>query len=103
VLSCRELVSRLGDCLDPGSSPTLESAAAGHLDACPDCQAYAASYRTTVALARSVLRETEPGSTDVPEELVEAILASRSIPYWRVINLLSGVAASPLLVFALGS
>jgi hypothetical protein len=103
MLSCQQLVSRLGDWLDTDSSPSLRSSATVHLDACLDCEAYAASYRTTVALARLVLRETETGSPDLPEELVEAILASRSTPYWRVVNLLSGVAASPLLVFALGS
>jgi anti-sigma factor RsiW len=47
-----------------------------HLDVCPSCVAYLLTYRTTMALTATAGRAPQPPDEDVPEELVQAILAS---------------------------
>jgi anti-sigma factor RsiW len=48
-----------------------------HLTLCPECTDYLASYRETLRLGRLACDPGGPVPEDVPEELVEAILASR--------------------------
>jgi anti-sigma factor RsiW len=43
-----------------------------HLDVCPSCVAYLNSYRQTIAVAGSAVRDVP--APDVPEELVQVIL-----------------------------
>ena len=45
-----------------------------HLDVCPSCVAYLLTYRTTIAMTAAAGRA--PQLEDVPEELVQVILAS---------------------------
>jgi anti-sigma factor RsiW len=48
-----------------------------HLAHCPDCCAYLKSYEETVKLGKSVFTELDTAvPAKVPEELVQAILAS---------------------------
>jgi anti-sigma factor RsiW len=47
-----------------------------HLDVCPSCVAYLLTYRTTMALTAATARAAQPPAEDVPEELVQAILAT---------------------------
>ena len=50
-----------------------------HLVECPDCVRYLDSYRTTIQLSRTALLSPDaPVPAEVPESLVEAILAARS-------------------------
>jgi hypothetical protein len=46
-----------------------------HLAVCPSCVAYLGTYEKTVALARKA--DTDLPPADVPESLIEAILAAR--------------------------
>jgi anti-sigma factor RsiW len=74
-MNCREL----SEFLDAWLDRTLEPAAARefqrHLAMCPMCVAYLESYERTIEAAR---RAHEPGrNADMPEELVQAILAAR--------------------------
>jgi anti-sigma factor RsiW len=49
-----------------------------HLSRCANCRAYLANYRTTVDLGRQACADDEADlPADVPDDLVEAILASR--------------------------
>jgi anti-sigma factor RsiW len=49
-----------------------------HLAECPDCSAYLHSYRETVTLGKAVFAHPDAAvPQDVPEELVQAILARR--------------------------
>jgi predicted anti-sigma-YlaC factor YlaD len=47
-----------------------------HIALCSDCRRYIDTYRRTIALGRAAIVAAEP-PPQVPEELVEAILASR--------------------------
>ncbi len=78
TLTCREFVEFLADYLE-GRLPEDQLARFnGHLAACPSCVSYARSYKDTVRLGKSVLpRREEPVPGDVPEDLVQAILAAR--------------------------
>ena len=50
-----------------------------HLSVCPSCVAYLDSYRKTIALSRESFQPDarEPGEEDLPEDLIQAVLAAR--------------------------
>jgi anti-sigma factor RsiW len=49
-----------------------------HLAECPSCVAYLKSYRETVKMSKAALSDLDQPLTDMPpEELIQAILASR--------------------------
>ena len=77
-MTCRELVDFLLDYL-AGDLPAAERARFEvHLGACPDCVAYLRAYRATVELGRAAFAEPDaPVPDEVPEALVQAILAAR--------------------------
>jgi anti-sigma factor RsiW len=77
-LTCRELVEFLM-AYDDGELDAAERAAFdAHLAECPDCEAYLASYRATVALGRKAFAdETQDAAAEAPEELIAAVLAAR--------------------------
>lgn len=82
-MTCRELVEFLHDYVSDELPPTERARFDEHLDECPDCQRYLASYRTTIAHARDAhARDAHADTIDdlaaaMPEELVQAILATR--------------------------
>ena len=51
-----------------------------HLSVCPNCRRYLAQYRDAIALGRTAFAHpAEAVPADVPEDLVAAILAARSV------------------------
>jgi len=78
-VTCREFVEFLMRYLDGELDPDVSSAFERHMGACPQCVWYLDSYRETVRLGRDLLCETPDGQlpADVPEELVNAVLAAR--------------------------
>lgn len=76
-ITCRELIEFLREFLDGELSPRQVAIFDAHLRICPDCVNYVASYRTTLALERVTIDDPAPPAP-LPEELVRAILASRS-------------------------
>jgi anti-sigma factor RsiW len=78
-LTCRELIEFLLAWRE-GELPEAERRAFDqHLALCPDCAEYLRSYEETVRLGRAAFRqEGDPVPEDVPEELVDAIVALRS-------------------------
>ena len=49
-----------------------------HLSRCPSCRAYLTQYRATVAAGKEAFAEPDAAlPADVPEDLIQAILASR--------------------------
>jgi anti-sigma factor RsiW len=50
-----------------------------HLDRCPDCVNYLATYEETVRLGKGLCDDPDgPPPADAPDELVRAILAARA-------------------------
>jgi anti-sigma factor RsiW len=77
-LTCREVADFLMAYDDGELSPSERAAFDTHLAECPDCVAYLKSYRATVALGKQAFAdESAAADEEVPEELVQAILAAR--------------------------
>ena len=76
-MTCQELVDFLGDYLD-GRLPDREHRLfEEHLAECPDCVAYLAGYREAVRLGKVAFAAGQDIPPEVPEELIQAILAAR--------------------------
>jgi anti-sigma factor RsiW len=79
TLTCRALVGLLADYLAGDLATAERIALEGHLVACPECLAYVRTYRATVLAAREVCRDDDL-TPDVPDALVQAIVAARRTP-----------------------
>lgn len=103
-MTCEELVARLTDLSCGDLALSEERECKRHLARCESCASYWKSYRITVALGREAYREPGAGRGEMPAELVRSILAAArapSLPVWRLVHLLSGIAAAPLLAIYL--
>ncbi len=78
TLTCAELEEFIVDYHD-GSLPLRRRIQFRvHLMLCPRCRTYFDGYRQTVALGKTVFVDpTKPAREEAPEELIQAILASR--------------------------
>jgi anti-sigma factor RsiW len=75
---CREVVEFLMEYLSGELQADQRLAFEEHLEACPECVAYVKSYEEAVKLGKAVFSHPdEPVPDEVPEELVQAILAAR--------------------------
>ncbi len=78
-MTCRELIEFLWRYVEDGLRPEERSQFDDHLAKCPDCVKYVQSYRETVRAGQVVFRELEDAvPAEVPEDLVQAILAART-------------------------
>ena len=78
MVTCREFVEFLADYLDGDLPPASLAEFEFHLTDCPDCVLYLKSYKATVQLGKEAFTDLEaPVPTEVPEELIEGILAAR--------------------------
>lgn len=75
-LNCREVTDFLMAYLDRELDAETHAAFEAHLVECEECVRYLRDYQTTVRLAKKAFSDTDDGD-DVPEELIEAILAAR--------------------------
>lgn len=57
VESCRDEVSLIADYLTDNLSQPMRQAFQSHLDGCHDCEAFLATYKKTIAVTRSFLRD----------------------------------------------
>tara|TARA_Y100001934_G_C11987901_1_gene601735 strand:- start:132 stop:395 length:264 start_codon:yes stop_codon:yes gene_type:complete len=78
MITCGEIEAFIMDYLD-GSLPTNKRAVFKmHLFLCKDCQRYLAAYERSVALGKAAFDDpNDPVRADVPEDLVQAILAAK--------------------------
>ena len=77
-LSCREIADFLMAYEDGELSEPARREFDAHLAECPDCVAYLASYRATLALGKRAFADEDAAAADeVPEDLVAAVLAAR--------------------------
>ena len=78
-MTCRELVDFLMEYLEGDLPEDTRSVFEEHVGFCPPCKAYLDTYRVTVTLGQGVCGDPEgPVPDDVPEQLVQAILAARA-------------------------
>jgi anti-sigma factor RsiW len=76
-LTCRELIEFLDDYVADALAATERARFDAHLDVCPACVRYLRGYQGTLrAVALAFAPDAAPPA-DVPEQLVNAILASR--------------------------
>ena len=79
MITCREFVDFLMDYLEESLPEAERRVFELHMDACPSCVTYLDTYRETVRLGREICRDPEgPVPEEVPEGLVQAILAARA-------------------------
>lgn len=76
--TCRDWIDRLTAYLDAELSAAEHAAFEAHLGVCPDCVDYLASYREAIRLGRLAFGADAEPAAEVPEELIEAILAARN-------------------------
>jgi anti-sigma factor RsiW len=79
-LTCREMADFLGDYFEGSLPGEQKREFERHLAVCPPCIHYLESYKATVALAKkSCTADAARGAppADVPEALIQAILAAR--------------------------
>jgi len=78
-MTCREFVEFVWRFVEDELRPEERAQFDEHLVKCPHCVKYLQSYRDTVRAGRVVFRNLENAvPADVPEDLVQAILASRA-------------------------
>jgi anti-sigma factor RsiW len=77
-MTCREVVEFLADYLSGGLPAAQRATFEEHIAECKACVAYLRSYERSVKLTRGAFKgpECEP-PPEIPEELVDAILAAR--------------------------
>jgi len=76
-MNCREFVEFVMEYLEGDLGDRERAVFEGHIEDCPPCLTYLDTYRETVRLGRSVCGPDDDVPADVPEELVQAILAAR--------------------------
>lgn len=77
-MTCREFADFIMDYLSAELPPETRAHFDHHLDICENCRRYLASYEQTVKLGRRAFEDDDaPVPADVPQDLVQAILAAR--------------------------
>lgn len=78
-MTCRELIDFLYLYLDDELPADRRGEFERHLGVCEACREYIRQYREAIRLGTAAFADpSEPAETQAPEELVRAILASRS-------------------------
>jgi anti-sigma factor RsiW len=77
-VTCREFAEFMAEYLSGELVPETTAQFERHLTVCPNCVAYLSNYRQTVSLGRQAFADDDAVLPDeVPDDLVNAILASR--------------------------
>jgi len=76
-MNCREFVEFIMSYLEGEATHAERETFDEHIEGCPPCLAYLETYKETVAMGRQVCADPEgPVPDDVPEALVQAVLAA---------------------------
>ena len=77
MITCQEFIDFIARYLDAELPDAEKRSFEEHVSECPPCLDYLKTYQTTVELASQCDPEGELPA-DVPEDLVQAVLAARS-------------------------
>jgi anti-sigma factor RsiW len=84
MMTCRELYGFLDEFLDGALDALTRQSFERHLERCAACRKYLNSYRAALGVARKAeLPNRFTDWNEAPEELVQAILASRIAAFVR--------------------
>jgi anti-sigma factor RsiW len=78
LLTCREVIDFLAAYVEGELAAAERAAFDRHLAVCPPCVDYLHGYRETIRLGKAALVSETEIADAAPEELVAAILASRT-------------------------
>ncbi|MCI0738301.1 MAG: zf-HC2 domain-containing protein [Gemmataceae bacterium] len=77
-MTCQEVADFLMEYLNGELAQQQRAVFEEHLGVCPDCVAYLQSYEITVKAVQGTRSPTnDPQLSEIPEDLVRAILAAR--------------------------
>jgi anti-sigma factor RsiW len=77
-VTCREFADFIIDYETGELAADARASFDRHLSRCPNCETYLAQYRATVTAGREAFADEDALlPSDVPEQLIQAILASR--------------------------
>jgi hypothetical protein len=77
-VTCREFADFMMDYLSGGLASAIRTRFDDHLQVCENCQRYLKGYEQSVKLGQCAFDDLDaPVPAEVPEALVEAILAAR--------------------------
>ena len=79
-MTCQQLADFILDYLEGHLPAETKVAFEHHLTLCPNCVNYLASYETTTAMVRRAFDDDPGAPLQMPEELVQAILATSRGP-----------------------
>jgi anti-sigma factor RsiW len=74
-MTCRELVTAMGDFIAGELTAEVEAAFESHLGVCEACRKYLAGYRATIAAVKSAHAGDEPSPERV-RKVVDMVLAT---------------------------
>ena len=75
-LTCEQVIAFVAEYLDGQLDVETLAAFEYHLERCRSCVAYLATYRETIRIARAAKTAPMLSIEDVPEELVNAVMAA---------------------------
>ena len=79
-MTCRDFADFLADYLAGDLPEDILATFEDHIAVCPNCVRYLAQYRESIVVGRQAFRDLDAGvASDVPEDLIAAILAAREV------------------------
>lgn len=79
-MTCQEIADFLRQYLEGELTPSQQETFEKHLQECPDCMAYLESYAMTIKASQAAYRnDVFFNATEIPEDLVNAILISLQV------------------------
>jgi anti-sigma factor RsiW len=78
-MTCREFVEFLWRYLEDELPPTERATFDDHMSRCPHCLKYVQQYQSTIHMGKvAVVASPDPIPTEVPEDLIQAILKAQT-------------------------